>query len=97
MFTKTKTALAVTLVLGSTALALAQGFDPNLANRYPHLADPHMHGYVPGANAPTQMDQTPNAASQSAPAYLRHGRDAGRTNDARQPRQPGDRAQHRPQ
>ena len=97
MFTKTKTALAVTLVLGSTSLALAQGFDPNLANRYPHLADPHMHGYVPGANTPTQMDQAPNATTQSAPVHLRQGRDAGPTNDARQPRPPGARAQHRPQ
>jgi hypothetical protein len=70
MFSKTKTALAVALVLGSPSLALAQGFDPNLANRYPHLADPHMHGYVAGANAPVQMGQAPNAASQSAPVHL---------------------------
>jgi len=97
MSTKTKTALAVTLVVGSTSLALAQGFDPNLANRYPHLADPHMHGYVPGANTPAQMDQAPNAASQSAPVHLRQGREAGRPNDARQLRQPGARGQHRPQ
>jgi hypothetical protein len=97
MFTKITTALAVILALGSPALALAQGFDPNLSNRYPHLADPHMHGYVPGANSPIQMDQAPNAASQSAPVHLRQGRDAGRTNDARQPRQPGARVQHRPQ
>ena len=75
MFTKTKTALAATLVLGSTSLALAQGFDPNLANRYPHLADPHMHGYVDGANTPIQMDRAPNAPSQSAPVRLRQHRD----------------------
>jgi hypothetical protein len=77
MFTKTKTALAITLVLGSTSLALAQGFDPNLANRYPHLADPQMHGYVAGANAPVQMGQAPSAAFQSAPVQLRRGRHAG--------------------
>jgi len=71
MFTKTKTALAVTLVLGSSSLALAQGFDPNLANRYPHLAAPHVYGYVNGANAPTRMDQAPNAALQSASVRLR--------------------------
>ena len=80
MFTKTKTALAVTLVLGSTSLALAQGFDPNLANRYPHLANPNMYGYVAGAHTPQRMDQAPNAAFQSAPVQLRQGRDAGLTN-----------------
>jgi hypothetical protein len=77
MFTKSKAALAVTLVLGSTTLALAQGFDPNLANRYPHLANPHAYGYVAGANTPTRMDQAPHATFQSAPVQLRHGRDVG--------------------
>jgi hypothetical protein len=94
MFTKTKTALAVTLVLGSTSLVLAQGFDPNLANRYPHLADPHMHGYVGGANSPIQMEQVPNAASQSAPARLRQGHDV---NESRQLHRPGVRVRRRPQ
>jgi len=74
MFTKSKAALAVTLVLGSTSLALAQGFDPNLANRYPNLANPQTYGYVAGANTPTRMDQAPNAAFQSAPVSLRQGR-----------------------
>jgi hypothetical protein len=78
MFTKSKAALAVALVLGSTSLALAQGFDPNLSNRYPHLADPHMHGYVAGANAPVQMDQAPNATFTSAPVHLRQGRHSAR-------------------
>jgi hypothetical protein len=92
MFTKITTALAVILALGSPALALAQGFDPNLSNRYPHLADPHMHGYVDGANAPVQMGQAPTAPSQSAPVHLRqhHG-----VNAPRQAHQPG--AQHRSQ
>jgi hypothetical protein len=92
MFTKTTTALAVILTLGSPALALAQGFDPNLANRYPHLADPHMHGYVDGSNVPVQMGQAPNAASQSAPVHLRQH---DNVNAHRQPHQPG--ARHRPQ
>jgi hypothetical protein len=92
MFTKTKAALAVILVLGSPSLALAQGFDPNLANRYPHLADPHMHGYVNGANTPIQMDQAPNAAPQSAPVHLRQHHDV---NAPRQPHQPG--VRQRPQ
>jgi hypothetical protein len=92
MFTKTTTALAVILTLGSPALALAQGFDPNLSNRYPHLADPHMHGYVDGGNVPVQMGQAPNAASQSAPVHLRQH---DNVNPHRQPHQPG--ARHRPQ
>ncbi len=74
MFTKSKAALAVALVLGSTSLALAQGFDPNLANRYPNFANPHTYGYVAGANTPARMDQVPNAAFQSAPVRLRQGR-----------------------
>jgi hypothetical protein len=74
MFTKSKTALAVALFLGSTSLALAQGFDPNLANRYPHLANPQTYGYVPGANTPTRMDQASNAAFRSAPVQLRQRR-----------------------
>jgi hypothetical protein len=74
MFTKSKAALAVALVFGSTSLALAQGYDPNLANRYPHLANPQTYGYVAGANTPARMDQTPNATFQSAPVQLRQGR-----------------------
>jgi len=81
MFTKSKAALAAALVLGSTSLALAQGFDPNLANRYPQLANPHAYGYVAGANAPTRMDQAPHATFQSAPVQLRQSRDVGLTND----------------
>jgi hypothetical protein len=88
MFTKTKTALAVTLVLGSTSLALAQGFDPNLANRYPHLANPNMYGYVAGAHTPQRMDQAPNAAFQSAPVQLRQGRAAGANTSRRSDQAP---------
>jgi hypothetical protein len=83
MFTKTKTALAATLVLGSTSLALAQGYDPNLANRYPHLANPQTYGYVAGANTPARMEQAPNAGLQSAPVRLRQRHDsAGARNQA---------------
>ena len=38
MFRKSVMALAATLVLGSTTLALASEFDPNLENRYPQAA-----------------------------------------------------------
>ena len=37
----TKTVLATILLLGSATLAQAQGFDPNLANRYPSYAEPN--------------------------------------------------------
>jgi hypothetical protein len=79
MLTKTKIALAATLVLGSSSLALAQGYDPNLSNRYPHLANPQTYGYVTGANTPTRMEQAPQATFQSAPVHLRRGRDVGPT------------------
>jgi hypothetical protein len=38
--TKTKIALAAALVASSASVALAQDFDPNLANRYPAYAGP---------------------------------------------------------
>jgi hypothetical protein len=80
MFIKTKIALAATLVLGTSSLALAQGYDPNLSNRYPHLANPQTYGYVAGANTPTRMEQAPQATFQSAPVQLRRGRAVGPTN-----------------
>jgi hypothetical protein len=79
MLTKSKAALAAALVLGSTSLALAQGFDPNLANRYPSLTNPQAYGYVAGANTPTRMSQVPNAALQSAPVHLRQSRHPAHT------------------
>ena len=75
MFTKTKIALAATLVLGSSSLALADGYDPNLSNRYPHLANPQVYGYVTGGNSPTMMSQAPQTTLQSAPVRLRQGRE----------------------
>lgn len=85
MFTKTKAILALTLFLGSTSLALAQSYDPNLSNRYPEMADPGVYGYTANGNAPTWMHGAPGAnaapqATQSAPVRLQHGRDAALTN-----------------
>jgi len=40
MLTRTKIALAAAFVAGSASVALAQGFDPNPANRYPSYASP---------------------------------------------------------
>jgi hypothetical protein len=80
MFTKTKAALAAALVLGSTSLALAQSYDPNLSNRYPGMADPGVYGYTGNGNAPTWMHGAPGATTQSAPVRLLHGRNAALTN-----------------
>ena len=40
MLTKTKIALGAALFAATSSIALAQGFDPNMANRYPGYADP---------------------------------------------------------
>ena len=40
MLTKTKIALATALFAGTSYRRVAQGFDPNLANRYPAYANP---------------------------------------------------------
>jgi hypothetical protein len=72
MLTKTKIALAATLFAATSSVAMAQGYDPNLANRYPHLANP--------------IAQAPQATAshgklQSAPVRLQQGRNVGVTND----------------
>ena len=38
MLTKTKIALGATLFGATSSVAMAQGFDPNMANRYPAFA-----------------------------------------------------------
>ena len=81
MLTKTKIALAATLFAATSSVAMAQGYDPNLANHYPHLANPQAYGYVDGANSPAKMQQAPNTTFQSAPVQLRQGRNAGVTNE----------------
>jgi len=79
MFSMIKTALAISIVLGSASLALAQGFDPNLANRYPGYAEPGTYGYSANANAPARLQPAPHQTFQSAPARLHQGRDAVQT------------------
>ena len=63
MLTKTKIALATALVALTGSVALAQEFDPNLANRYPAYADP----------------VGPAGAMRTAPVKLLQGRDVGLT------------------
>ena len=65
MLTKTKIALAATLFAATSSVAMAQGYDPNLANRYPHLADPIK---------PAQQATAPRGKLQSAPVRLQQGR-----------------------
>ena len=40
MSKKLVTAIVSVLILGTASAAMAQGFDPNMANRYPAYADP---------------------------------------------------------
>jgi hypothetical protein len=93
MFTKTKIALAATLFAATSTIAMAQGYDPNLSNRYPHLANPQAWGYTEGANGPGKMQQAPtqsapvklhqgrNTTFHSAPVQLQQGRNAAVTNE----------------
>ena len=66
MLTKTKIVLATALFAATSSAALAQGFDPNMANRYPGYANP-------AAQAP---QATQRGALQSAPVRLHEGRNA---------------------
>ena len=50
-----KALLAAALVLSSTSLTLAQGFDPNLGNRIPALNEPGVYGYPPGGVGGTRL------------------------------------------
>jgi hypothetical protein len=56
--TKTKIALAAALFAVTSSAALAQGFDPNMANRYPPYANPGV--------------SQPSSALRSAPVALQH-------------------------
>lgn len=55
MLTKTKLALAALLVAATSSVALANEFDPDLANRYPAYANPvASHGTFQSAPARLQ-------------------------------------------
>jgi len=69
MLTKTKIALAATLFAATSSVAMAQGFDPNMANRYQSYASP---------NASVQTI-APRGTLQSAPVRLQD-RNVGLTN-----------------
>ena len=87
MRTKHRIALAVTLLLGSSSIALAQGFDPNLGNRVPLLNEPGVYGYVAGGSGSTtwllpsrptgETYQSAQVGLTTAPVGLRQGPVAG--------------------
>jgi hypothetical protein len=68
MLTKTKIALAAMIFAATSSVALAQEFDPNLANRYPAYADPVG---TQGAfrSAPVQLRQSRNVALRNGQAH----------------------------
>ena len=70
MLTKTTIAFAAVLFAGSATVAAADGYDPNLANRYPAYADPS-YG-APSYHGP--VARAPYGAWQSAPVRLQDGR-----------------------
>jgi hypothetical protein len=66
MNTKTKLALAAALFAGTTSFAAADGYDPNLANRYPAYASP--------VAAAPHLSAHQNRTLRSAPVGLYQGR-----------------------
>lgn len=70
--TKTKIAIAAALFAATSSAAMAQGFDPNLTNRYAGYTAP---------SAPASQATTAPRTLQSAPVALRQGRNARLSND----------------
>ena len=63
MLTKTKIALIAALMMGTASAAMAEdGFDPNLANRYPAYAAPGASAPQSFRSAPVQLEQGRNVA-----------------------------------
>jgi hypothetical protein len=69
--TKTKIALAAVLFAATSSAAFAQGYDPNLSNRYPGMATPGNYGY----SASGQLGSLQSGNVQSAQVRLqKHGK-----------------------
>ena len=62
MLTKTRIALAAMIVAATSSVALAQEFDPNLANRYPAYAGPVAAAPQTFQSAPVRMLRSRNVA-----------------------------------
>jgi hypothetical protein len=78
MLTKTKLALVAVLLAGSVTVAAAEGYDPNLANRYPAYADP----IYPDVSQVRPVARAPHGVLQSAPVRLQGGRSYGPVTNA---------------
>jgi opacity protein-like surface antigen len=71
--TKTKIALAAVLLAVTSSALFAQGFDPNMSNRYPGLVQPNAYGYS-GSGALGNLNAAPATTLQSAQVRLqKHG------------------------
>ena len=71
--TKTKIALAAVLFAATSSAAFAQGYDPNLANRYQGYAAPGVYGYSTTGKLGA-IKSAPATTLQSAPVSLqKHG------------------------
>src|SRR5438046_10112509 len=82
MLTKTQVAMATALVALTSSVALAQDFDPNLANRYPAYAD--------SIGSPSMIRSTPvQLRTRDAELPTRSAPAAMRTRDVELPRGQG--------
>lgn len=71
--TKTKIALAAVLFAATSSAAFAQGFDPDLSNRYQGYAQPGVYGYSATGKLGS-LQSAPVSTLQSAPVSLnKHG------------------------
>ena len=70
MLTKTKIALAAALIAGTASVASADGFDPNLANRYPSHNEPVAAAQGTYQTAPVALSR--NGHLRSAPVRLQN-------------------------
>ena len=73
--TKIKIALAAALVAGTASAALAQGFDPNPANRYPAYAGANGAAPYMGVMPRGTLQSAPVRAYRTAPAQQFESRD----------------------
>ena len=81
MNTKTKLALAAVLFAGTTSFAAAQGFDPNLANRYPALANPVAAAPHASAHQNRTLRTAPVGLSERRNVQLNNQRGYGASQD----------------
>jgi hypothetical protein len=81
MNTKTKIALAAVLFAGTTSFAAAQGFDPNMANRYPAYANPAAAAPHASAHQSRTLRSAPVGLYQGRNVQLNNQRGFGASQD----------------